>query len=176
MIAAVFKVEVFCFCFFFFNAQLLRVTCRAHLLQARGWAGVRCTVRRACSTTRRTTCCCPTSAPSASAAGTPAQPRGKTCCLWVTITLSAASSTHQPTRASWPAVTTSGPASGTAAPPQTEPPKQEGVWLLWSLPWPQQTLAVFFNHFQFNGKRTVESEEQCVGRKISHVVFFFMTY
>lgn len=154
----------------FFNAQLLRLTRRAHLLQAQGWAAVRCTVRRACSTTRRTTCCCLTSAPSASVAGTPAQPRGKTCCLWVTITLSAASSTHQPTRASWPAVMTSGPVSGTAAQPQTEP--QEDVWLLWSLPWPQQTLSLL-QSFSVQWKEDSGIRETVLRRKNQSCGFLF---
>lgn len=87
--------------------------------QVRGWAAGRCTARRASSTTPRTTCCCRTSAPSACAAGTRARPRGRTCCRWATTTSCAASCTRPPTRASWPAATTSGPASGTAAPPRT---------------------------------------------------------
>lgn len=89
-------------------------------LQVPGWAGARCIALRPSSTTRRTMCCCRTSAPSACAAGTLARPRGRTCCRWATTTLCAASCTRPPTPASWPAATTSGPASGTAAPPRTE--------------------------------------------------------
>lgn len=88
--------------------------------QARVSVGDKHTALRVFSTTRRTTCCCRTSEPSACAAGIHAQLRGRTCSPWATITSCAVSYIHPPTLASWPAVMTSEPDSGIAAPPLTK--------------------------------------------------------
>lgn len=90
------------------------------VMQVRVSVGDKRTALRVFSTTLRTMCCCRTREPSACAAGIHAQPRGRTCSPWATITSCAVSSTHPPTPASWPAATTSEPDSGIAAPPLTK--------------------------------------------------------